>query len=575
MSLEEENIDRIVQLDIEVEGLTEEELEEFGVDIVSLVEEPAIGVDFMAFSDADTVDITPYYEFIDPRSGESEDAFISRCMSSGKMQAEFPDEDQRLAVCYNYYEGDLDDACIPGYKAIGVKKKNGRTVPNCVPIENEEEFASYTDYPQAASNNAKRALKWAEENGWGSCGTPVGKRRANQLAKRQPISEETIARMSAFRRQQQNKNTPYGEGCGGLMWDAWGGDAGINWAERKLKQIRKEKDKASHHDSGSYNYSETQEDAIIAYASEFGYELTENDVIVDLNKKEFATVTQTVEAIRGLDILKRLNVKEQEAQTFWRYVGPPAQRKFCKAMTNLSKAGKIFSQDDIEKMDGLNKQFAKRGQSQYSIFKYKGGKNCKHYWEKLSVFKNESGQKIVIAGQPTNRTQDTATTAWANLSAKKCEHNFSIDDDKRIVTGPLMIPNKMILRRDDEGKPYYIFFKKETIKKMAEKFLKLGKQNNTDIQHDNQVVTENTLLESWISEDKMYDKAYKMGFALPMGTWYVSYKINNEETWQKIKNNELKGFSLAGPFIEKLSSEGLHNQKLSAIMNILEQVDDE
>ena len=55
-----------------------------------------------------------------------------------------------------------------------------------------------------------------------------------------------------------------------------------------------------------------------------------------------------------------------------------------------------------------------------------------------------------------------------------------------------MIPNKMILRRDDEGKPYYIFFKKETIKKMAEKFLKLGKQNNTDIQHDNKVVTENT-----------------------------------------------------------------------------------
>ena len=241
-----------------------------------------------------------------------------------------------------------------------------------------------------------------------------------------------------------------------------GGSAGINWAEKKLKQIRKEKDKASKHNSGSYSYNETQEDAIIAYASEFGYELTENDVIVDLNKKEFATVTQTVEAIRGLDILKRLNVKEQEAQTFWRYVGPPAQRKFCKAMTNLSKAGKIFSQDDIEKMDGLNKQFAKRGQSQYSIFKYKGGKNCKHYWEKLSVFKNDTGQKIVIVGQPTNRTQDTATTAWANLSETK-QHNFSIDDDKRIVTGPLMIPNKMILRRDDEGKPYYIFFKKETM----------------------------------------------------------------------------------------------------------------
>ena len=96
---------------------------------------------------------------------------------------------------------------------------------------------TYNDYPKAASENAKRAIKYAEENGWGSCGTQVGKIRANQLANREPISRDTIARMSAFRRHQQSKDTPYGEGCGKLMWDAWGGDAGIDWAERKLKQI--------------------------------------------------------------------------------------------------------------------------------------------------------------------------------------------------------------------------------------------------------------------------------------------------------------------------------------------------
>lgn len=96
---------------------------------------------------------------------------------------------------------------------------------------------TYTDYPQAATENAKRAIKYADENGWGSCGTQVGKVRASQLANREPISRDTIARMSSFRRQQQNKNTPYGEGCGKLMWDAWGGDEGIDWAERKLAQI--------------------------------------------------------------------------------------------------------------------------------------------------------------------------------------------------------------------------------------------------------------------------------------------------------------------------------------------------
>jgi len=96
---------------------------------------------------------------------------------------------------------------------------------------------SFNDYPEAATNNAKRALAYADKNGWGSCGTPVGKARANQLANNEPISRDTIARMASFKRHQQNKDVPYDEGCGGLMWDAWGGTEGIEWAIRKLEQI--------------------------------------------------------------------------------------------------------------------------------------------------------------------------------------------------------------------------------------------------------------------------------------------------------------------------------------------------
>ena len=98
---------------------------------------------------------------------------------------------------------------------------------------------SYTDYPESASNNAKRALKYVEENGWGSCGEATGKARANQLANKEPISRDTIARMASFKRHQQHKDIPYSEGCGGLMWDCWGGTSGIEWAINKLKQIDK------------------------------------------------------------------------------------------------------------------------------------------------------------------------------------------------------------------------------------------------------------------------------------------------------------------------------------------------
>jgi len=104
-----------------------------------------------------------------------------------------------------------------------------------------DNFETYSDYPQAATENAKVALRWAEENGWGSCGTPVGKIRANQLANKEKISRDTIARMAAFERHRQNSQKKLGDGCGRLMWLAWGGDEGIEWAQRKLEQIDKQK----------------------------------------------------------------------------------------------------------------------------------------------------------------------------------------------------------------------------------------------------------------------------------------------------------------------------------------------
>lgn len=97
---------------------------------------------------------------------------------------------------------------------------------------------SYTDYPEAAKENAKIAIRYAEENGWGDCLTATGKARANQLANGEAVSEETISRMAAFERHRQNSDKELGDGCGRLAWLAWGGDEGVAWAQRKLEQIR-------------------------------------------------------------------------------------------------------------------------------------------------------------------------------------------------------------------------------------------------------------------------------------------------------------------------------------------------
>lgn len=474
-----EEIKKIAELVIEVDGYDEDLFDEYGVNVVSLVSDPAIEVGFFAFS--------------------------------------------------------------------------------------EDEFQSYNDYPKAASENAQRALKWAEENGWGSCGTDVGKQRANQLANGENISRETIARMAAFERHRQNKDTPYGEGCGKLMWDAWGGDEGIEWAQRKLEQIDNEE-----LCTDDEMFTAEAEDAILDFCTNNGTSVGEQDLVIDLSKQEFATISEVVTAIQSLDILRRLKIKRDEpAEEYWRYTGPPAQRKFCRAMMNLSNAGKIFSKQDIQKMDGINSQFAKKGQSSYSIFKYKGGKNCKHYWQKLRVFRNEDGRKVIIVDQPRKKTERVAGTQWQNMS-----YDFSYDEDKRIVTGPLMIPNKMIIRKDKvTNEKYYVYFSKETIRKMSEKFLKMSNHNNTDLNHDHNIMTENTLLETWISESVQHDKSYKYGFNLPIGTWYVSYKINDDDSWEKIKNGEIRGFSLAGDFVEKLADQKKEQQTLDNIKNILRNVD--
>ena len=100
---------------------------------------------------------------------------------------------------------------------------------------------TYDDYPKSASENAARALKWLEENdNPNDCLTPVGFARANQLKNREKLSRDTIARMASFKRHQQHKDVPYEEGCGGIAYDCWGGEEGIEWAIRKLEQIDNE-----------------------------------------------------------------------------------------------------------------------------------------------------------------------------------------------------------------------------------------------------------------------------------------------------------------------------------------------
>ena len=301
-------------------------------------------------------------------------------------------------------EKGLEDACWEGYEPIGLKP-NGD--PNCVPIKmTQDDFAdTISDYPEGVKNAAKKAVDYAEKNGWGSCGTQVGKTRASQLAKGGPISVDTIKRMYSYLSRHKSDLTSsksYDDGCGKLMYDSWGGEPALKWAERKLESLQKQ------------------------------------------------------------------------------------------------------------------------------------------------------------------------------MSFNRQHMMFGFDEDKKIVVGAAMVPNKMIHRYDDLGNMYYVFFSAASIKKMADKFMKQGRTDQTSIEHDGHKLGSEKvyIAESWVSDNPIYDKSHQYGFSLPAGTWFVSMKVEDEKVWKMIKEKSLTGFSVEGLFAEK-SIFSKEDKKINQIRKILKSITDE
>ena len=127
-----------------------------------------------------------------------------------------------------------------------------------------------------------------------------------------------------------------------------------------------------------------------------------------------------------------------------------------------------------------------------------------------------------------------------------------IDEEARCLVSPALIPEKRIVRFDkDTNEEYNVFFTAETIKKCSELYLMSENNNTATEQHEKEVSGVHTV-ESWIKEGDQ-DKSNLFGFDLPIGTWFVKMKINNDDLWSKIKSKELRGLSIEGMFTQQLS----------------------
>ncbi len=136
----------------------------------------------------------------------------------------------------------------------------------------------------------------------------------------------------------------------------------------------------------------------------------------------------------------------------------------------------------------------------------------------------------------------------------------AVDEDRRLVIGAVLVPDKPILRNQG-GEAFYIFFSKDTVREAAYLYQKNGNQRQSNVEHQlpvSGVVT----VESWIVEDTQLDKTAAYGLKLTPGTWAAVMRIENEALWANfIKTGKLRGFSVEGNFERVLETTELIDQQ--------------
>ena len=144
------------------------------------------------------------------------------------------------------------------------------------------------------------------------------------------------------------------------------------------------------------------------------------------------------------------------------------------------------------------------------------------------------------------------------------EMSFTAQQDKQMIVGPAMIPNKKILRKDDDGSAYFVVFSADTIRMMVEKFNKANDNRRLNVDHSNTMV-DGYIMQNWIVEDSYYDKSKHYGYSLPVGSWFVEVKIEDEEFW----NSEVKDLGKFGFSVEGMMSQIPMEMSIDSIIDSL------
>ena len=152
---------------------------------------------------------------------------------------------------------------------------------------------------------------------------------------------------------------------------------------------------------------------------------------------------------------------------------------------------------------------------------------------------------------------------------------YSFNEEKRIVTGVMISSGTPIYRRDAEFGEHLVIFDAQTIEVIKNKFHKQNFNNNINKMHDpNKVVNGVYMISSYIIGGDKNPSAPEV-FAnqnLQDGTWIASYKIDNDDVWNEVKNGKFQGFSVEGNFFKdlvKIKTNNKMSKKTKSIFDLL------
>jgi len=141
----------------------------------------------------------------------------------------------------------------------------------------------------------------------------------------------------------------------------------------------------------------------------------------------------------------------------------------------------------------------------------------------------------------------------------------TIDEEKRILLGLVLEPNKPIYRNEN-GEEFNIIFNSQTVESLAHGFLLNGFQLNSSIEHDDKKIKDIAFVESWIVDDPKRDKSNAYGMEYQKGSWVIAMKVNDETLWQDyVKTGKVKGFSIDAMVKLKKVNNNLKSVKMSVL----------